>query len=542
MYPKKSCDVEVSDEVDTSVEIRLRENPALKGSCKVSRGSSVSWIGNGRTFHFSSFLALYIWSTLEMLILFGPHYRRSEVLWASLDFESFSREAKGHDRAEARELAREGKRRMEAQMRMRQMIKEATAKKLHERIFDAFRFYAFYLGPPFALLILCVAIPPGSALAAALLASATVPSCCCLSVGVATEGWQEGTDVFYWGKYAFWVRFGFRLMGFLALALLVLLTIQHALKGFSWTAAIVWPVPLFWGGGCLVLGRFAANRTTEVGISHMETEVRESQREVSNRSIRFQGSVIRENGRPCVASWPGKYEGAWESLVSQGRQGDVSAAVVFLPEGTDDYGNCDSIPLAEGLPGTCWCTPLYGEKKPWGCRWFTKWRENIATAVESGAELEVYYFQNHVGKGKVQSFGTAGDDNLQREKVNKKQKDFEESPEFKQALHTGLGNLSKEPRGDGSSQYSREARRLFLASLPDTEREFLATSEGLGNSQKAEVAWLEKKGYAYWEVDVSTWLPGEGVERYVPLCGQREPQLHGRQDNFSPVSRSIARE
>ena len=52
VYPEKSCDVEVSDEVVSSVEIRLRENPALRGSCQVSRGSSVSWIGNGRTLHF----------------------------------------------------------------------------------------------------------------------------------------------------------------------------------------------------------------------------------------------------------------------------------------------------------------------------------------------------------------------------------------------------------------------------------------------------------------------------------------------------------
>ena len=336
--------------------------------------------------------------------------------------------------------------------------------------------------------------------------------------------------------------FGFRLLGFLGLALLLLMTVQHALQGFSWTAAILWPVPLFCGGGFVVY--FLSNDFGLDGEQEatLEREREEAQRELSNRTIRFEGSVVCERGRPCVASWPGKYAGAWESLVSQGRNGEVSAAVVFLPQGTDDYGECDSIPPAEGLPGTCWCTPLYGEKKEWGCRWFTKWRENIETAVESGAELEVYYFQNHVGKGKVESFDRAGDDNLRREKVNKKQTNFEKSPEFKQAQDAGLGNLSKEPRGDGSSQYSREARRLFLASLSETEREYLATAEGLGNSQKAEVAWLEKKGYTYWEVDVSTWLPGEGVERCVPLFGERQPQLYGRQDDFSPVSISIARQ
>ncbi|CAE7943447.1 unnamed protein product, partial [Symbiodinium necroappetens] len=274
---------------------------------------------------------------------------------------------------------------------------------------------------------------------------------------------------------------------------------------------------------CLDLGRGPFEEYDDYGLTYWERI--EVSREVSSRSIRFDGSVIRERGRPCVVSWPGKYEGAWESLVSQGRNGQVSAAVVFLPEGTEDYGKCDSILLSEGWPGTCWCTPLYGEQKPWGCRWFTKWRENIETAVESGAELEVYYFPNLVGKGKVESFDTAGADNLQREEINKKQKDFEKSPEFKQALGAGLGNLSKELRGDGSSQYSREARRLFLASLSETEREFMAASEGLGNSQKAEVAWLQKKGYAYWEVDISTWLPGEGVERYVPVIAIYKPYV-----------------
>ena len=57
-------------------------------------------------------------------------------------------------------------------------------------------------------------------------------------------------------------------------------------------------------------------------------------------------------------------------------------------------------------------------------------------AVESAAELEVYYFQSHVGKGKVKSFDVAGDDNLQRERLNHKQNGFEESPEIQQA---GLG-------------------------------------------------------------------------------------------------------
>ena len=48
--------------------------------------------------------------------------------------------------------------------------------------------------------------------------------------------------------------------------------------------------------------------------------------------------------------------------------------------------------------------------------------------------------------------------------------------------------------------------------LPKEDAEFLEASEGLGNSQKAEVAWLERKGYSYRGVDVATWLAEDGSE------------------------------
>ncbi|CAE7675396.1 unnamed protein product [Symbiodinium sp. KB8] len=502
VYPGRSCDVGVSEgAVPVCLEVRLIESPEVRGKCQATVGS---------------------------------------LLRASLDFESFSREAKGRDRSEAREVTREGGRREEAQARTEAMIREATSKKRNADAWPTVRAVVILVGPPLALLVLCAAIPPESAVAAVLLASATVPLCCCLciltvSFGAGERGKDEFND-FKFGKYVDSVRVGLKVAGLLALVVLAVLTIQHALSGFWWTAAIVWPVPLG-AGMCLgvVLLMFNRRDLDHDQKKQREREHREAHGELRNRSIRFEGSVLRERGRPCVASWPGKYEGAWESLVSQGRNGQVSAAVVFLPQGTRDYGKHDSIPKREELPGTCWCVPLYGEPKAWGCRWFTKWRENIEEAVKYGAELEVYYFQNHVGKGKVESFESAGKENLQREKLNKKQEEFEASPQFKQMLDAGLGNLSQEPRGDGSSQYSREARRVFLASLSEEERQFLAASEGLGNSQKAEVAWLEKKGYEYWEVDVSTWLPAEGVERHVPASLENPVRVHGQQDDFPSV-------
>lgn len=490
VYPKMSCSVEASEVL---IQVRLRESPEVTGSCKASGGSS---------------------------------------LQASVDFGAFSQRCKGRDRAEARELAREGTRREEAQQRTDAMIHEAATKIRNQEAWYVVRRIGIISGLPLALILLCVAIPPESDVAAALLASATVPLCCCISLLGIYAGKDEDTD-FRLGEYRVCTRVGLRLVGIVALLAFSAMTAQHALEGYWWTATIIWPVGCC-GVCCFWDGYTQPMRLGDGQQQIKDRELRAAETTVSNRTIRFEGAVISwPRGRPCVASWPGKYAGAWESLVSQSRDGQVSAAVVFLPEGTDDYGKCDSIPEDEGLRGSCWCTPLYGEPKPWGCRWFTKWKDNIEVAVASGAQLEVYFFQSQVGQGKVESFESAGEDNLRREKVNRKQKEFEQCPQFQQALAAGLGNLSKEPRGDGSSQYSREVRRLFLASLPETEREFIIASEGLGNSQKAEVAWLEKKGYEYWAVDVATWLPGGGVEFCVPSSSK--PQACGPQDDCPAV-------
>ena len=64
----------------------------------------------------------------------------------------------------------------------------------------------------------------------------------------------------------------------------------------------------------------------------------------------------------------------------------------------------------------------------------------------------------------------------------------------------------------GSERADRE-EALFMASLSPEERAFLSEHKGLGNSQKAEVAWLEKRYletgnacYLFDEVDVRDFL------------------------------------
>eukprot|EP00435_Cladocopium_sp_Y103_P038578 s606_g10.t1 len=231
------------------------------------------------------------------------------------------------------------------------------------------------------------------------------------------------------------------------------------------------------------------------------------------RTIVFEGNVLA--GRETVCSWPGKYASAWDALVAGARQNDISAAVVFLPEGSQHFGLHDPIPPKERLQGACWCIPLYGEQKPWGCRWWSKWIANIELAVEQGAILAVYYFNSRRGEGKVRDFTTAGQEHLHREAIFKCREAFKKSSKYQKALDAGLTYLSKEEGPDSSSPFSREEHRLFLIWLPEEERQFLEESEGLGNSQKAEVAWLQRKGYAY-------------IEKEVSQLGSSSPKVIGR--------------
>jgi hypothetical protein len=89
-----------------------------------------------------------------------------------------------------------------------------------------------------------------------------------------------------------------------------------------------------------------------------------------------------------------------------------------------------------------------------------------------------------------------------------------------------LNALSTERRDDRSSsvvsdelqeqqpgsERQDEEERLFMESLPQVGREFLESHKGLGNSQKAEVAWLEKEGLEYEEIDVRDFMRQEQAE------------------------------
>ena len=64
------------------------------------------------------------------------------------------------------------------------------------------------------------------------------------------------------------------------------------------------------------------------------------------------------------------------------------------------------------------------------------------------------------------------------------------------------GNCSKDPREDSSSVFAGGTAGSSWRGFQRKKRHFMEASEGLRNSQKGEVAWLEHKGYAYTEVEV----------------------------------------
>ena len=385
-------------------------------------------------------------------------------------------------------------------------------------------------GTLLVFLVICLFVPLESYAVAVALGLGAGCLCCCTclislvsslvlsnkSVGAekAVSGGQEGVGFSRLDLFLF-ALFPPCLCCALAFVCLVVMTVVYSLQGFPWAAASLW-LPVLLLLALLIAGLMSKKIENAYGavfgavfariFGDGDELMKEGALDFRDHTIVFEGKILPN--KPCVSSWPGKYESAWDALVKKSRRGHLSAAVVFLPEGSRHFGLHDQIPPAENLPGACWCTPLYGEQKPWGCRWWTHWIKNIEEAVEKGAELEVYFFHNMKGKGKVENFSTAGTEHLRREQIFSRKGQFKESQKFKSAVTAGLDELSKKECGDGSSQYSREEHRLFLAWLHQEDREFLVSSEGLGNSQKAEVAWLQRKGYPFTEVevDISKWV------------------------------------
>ena len=240
---------------------------------------------------------------------------------------------------------------------------------------------------------------------------------------------------------------------------------------------------------------------------------------LASKRIAFPGK-INSAALDCIVSFPGKYSEEWDTAVktitdteATGASACCSLACVFLTDRESGLGQHVDMPEK---PGHCWCEVIYGRlpsstylsvvnvnelhpgddeqqvlafkfadasamgqellvrrdqselewerektealhhadqlcqqnhgRAPWGCMWFESWRLKVEEAVQLEQTLHVFYFEGKVGKGKM-------------------------------AWH----ELSDQ-------EAKHQARR-------DT---------GLGASQTAEVAYLEKEGHKYVEHDIAS--------------------------------------
>jgi hypothetical protein len=125
-------------------------------------------------------------------------------------------------------------------------------------------------------------------------------------------------------------------------------------------------------------------------------------------TIMFEGNIRLKEGGKCVASFPGKYEDGWNSIIklSGNSIAKVSVACVFLPMLTPRFGTHEID--VECKEGSCYCFAIYGAKKVWGCGWWLEWKKNMLLAHRRRQKFQVFYFKGQVrvlpmlvGQGKI---------------------------------------------------------------------------------------------------------------------------------------------
>ena len=126
-----------------------------------------------------------------------------------------------------------------------------------------------------------------------------------------------------------------------------------------------------------------------------------------------------------------------------------------------------------------------------------------------------------MGAGKIESWDACCEDATRREALATIKWQFLQTlPPNEKAR---LDEFSSESRDDSKGEVPGSSRgdeehSMFEATLRREDRDFLVAHRGLGNSQKAEVAWLEKRfeetgnaGYLYEELDVRSFSTAQSV-------------------------------
>ena len=295
----------------------------------------------------------------------------SGTLHASRSFgETFSSEAKQRMQKERRDALLENshRRRRGQELEALMLLRVAESRPL--------RGLGVYVAIPTSLLLVallvCAAIQPTDARQGALISAIAVILCHGINMGNARL-WQIAGGgaaihwVFVWSHACHRPRLrAYILVCWSSTALgLVVMTVHHSIIGFWQDMMIIWP-----GVCCCIIGMYMCYDGSVRNLAGPDipyqtkgnpVEGQEETGERMERTILFEGRVLPD--RVCICSWPGKYETAFEKLVSS--SAERSVATVFLPKCAAAYGKHSKIPASEQLHGDCWCTPLYGGRKTW---------------------------------------------------------------------------------------------------------------------------------------------------------------------------------
>ncbi|CAE7459806.1 unnamed protein product [Symbiodinium natans] len=251
----------------------------------------------------------------------------AKALRASRDLGEVTREGRRRDLQEAREAVEARERKDQAKRRLASAANEQALRAVTDetRVCIGCCEICLLFASPLVVLLFLALLTPGSDLAAGLLAGlGALPLGAWLGQWVAERAFDKDKVEANFGSQAPCYVAALWVLGLLVLLALAGMTVHHFLAGYWWTVFLIWPVPCC----CSAL---AASAASEEGGEYEDlADARlEAKKNVLERGIVFKGAVIPEPGRKCICSWPGKYEGAWDRMVSAAKGGAVSAAVVF---------------------------------------------------------------------------------------------------------------------------------------------------------------------------------------------------------------------
>ena len=268
---------------------------------------------------------------------------------------------------------------------------------------------------------------------------------------------------------------------------------------------------------------------------------------LASKRIAFPGK-INPDAKDCIVSFPGKYSAEWDEAVKAVREetSTCSLACVFLTDTASGLGQHAKLPEK---PEECWCHVIYGYhpssaylsvvdvkdlelkqdeteatvlafkekdakamgqcllikryqtelewqielaealvyaeqlcyknkgRAPWGCMWFEAWRKKVEEAHRLNQRLHVFYFKDQCGKGKLA---------------------------WNQLCDTGAKEIARKDTGLGASQ-TAEVAYLEKEGIPFEEHDINAFTELIAPNSSAIGCDREERGEKIRPYDIIPW-------------------------------------